>query len=390
MRANLCKYLLFLLPLTMIAGCLGRPMPAMQFTPHPVGSGQYAAKVQNAVLIQDASMTMEGYGMQTAKGLLTSMNQSLPADLKVNLGLRSFGHSDRQSIQLTEKAFGMSAYSAAGLQTGIDAVKVAGGNSPLDAALLAAGVDLQGAAGKSAIIVLSDGLQMDSAPAAAGQVKQQYGDNLCIYTINIGRSMEGDALLAKVAKAGGCGFAVNASALSSAAGMGDFVDKVFLAAAPKAAKAAPPPAPMDSDGDGVYDDRDKCPGTPKGEFVDADGCTLKLTLHVNFEFDKADIKPEFRADLDQAANFIQKNHQVPYILIAGHTDNVGTDAYNQALSLKRAENVRQALIDNYGINPDRLGAKGYGKTQPVATNDTDAGRYQNRRVEVVCCVLKPE
>jgi len=385
--------LLGIAALGMLIGCLGyQSQPAQQFTPHPVSSGQYVAKVQNAVLIQDASMTMEGYGLQTSKNLLTSLNQSLPADLNVSLGLRSFGHSDRQSSRLTEKVYGMSAYSASGLQKGVDGIKVAGGNSPLATALLAAGADLQGAAGKSAIIVLSDGLQMETAPAAAEQVKGLYGDKLCIYTVHVGASNAGAALLEKVAKAGGCGFAENASALTGASGMGAFVEKVFLAqAAQPAAKPAPPaPAPQDSDGDGVFDDRDQCPGTPKGEFVDEKGCTLKLTLHINFDFDKADIKPEFRGDLDRAAAFIQKNSQVPYILIAGHTDNVGTDAYNQALSLRRAENVRQALIDNYGVDPERLGAMGYGKNQPVATNDTDEGRYQNRRVEVVCCVLKPE
>jgi OOP family OmpA-OmpF porin len=147
---------------------------------------------------------------------------------------------------------------------------------------------------------------------------------------------------------------------------------------------------MDSDGDGVTDDKDQCPNTPKGEYVDKDGCTLKLTLHINFAFDKADIKPEFKPDLDQAAAFIKRNTEVPYILIAGHTDHTGTVEYNQELSEKRAQNVRQYLIDNYGIDPDRLGARGYGKSQPIASNQTEEGRYENRRVEIICCVVKPQ
>lgn len=149
------------------------------------------------------------------------------------------------------------------------------------------------------------------------------------------------------------------------------------------------PLPMDSDGDGVTDDRDKCPNTPKGEFVDEDGCTLKLTLHINFDFDKADIKPEFKDDIDRAAKFIKRYPQVPFVMIAGHTDHTGTQEYNQQLSEQRAKNVRQYLIDNYGIEEKRLFARGFGKLQPVADNATNEGRYENRRVEVVCCILPP-
>jgi len=149
------------------------------------------------------------------------------------------------------------------------------------------------------------------------------------------------------------------------------------------------PAPKDSDGDGVMDSRDQCPNTPAGEYVDEKGCTLKLTLHINFDFDKADIKPEFKGDIDRAAMFIKRYPQVPYILLAGHTDSVGSSEYNKELSVKRANAVRQVLIEKHGIEAKRLFAKGFGMSQPVASNKTDEGRYQNRRVEVVCCVLPP-
>jgi OmpA-OmpF porin, OOP family len=392
MKPILLRYTLYASGMILLAGCaMNRAqMTPMQFTPKAVASGQYVSKVDNAVIIEDASMSMGDYDqaeLQQSKNLLGSMNRSLPADLNVNMGLRSFGHDDKQSKKLTEQIYGMTRYSRDGLQKGIDSIRYAGGNSPLDKALLAAGEDLKGASGTSAIIVVSDGLQMNKAPAAARTVKGMLGDNVCIYTVQIGDTAAGSALLEQVAKAGGCGSTDSAASLASAAGMGAFVEKVFLAKAPMAAAA--PMVPMDSDGDGVTDDRDQCPNTPMGELVDADGCTLKLTLHINFDFDKADIKPEFKPDLDQAAAFIRKNANVPYILIAGHTDHIGTVEYNQELSEKRAQNVRQYLIDNYGINPDRLGAKGYGKSQPVASNQTDAGRYQNRRVEIICCVLKP-
>jgi OOP family OmpA-OmpF porin len=171
-------------------------------------------------------------------------------------------------------------------------------------------------------------------------------------------------------------------------GVPDYLDKC-----PDTPKGAPVDAkgcPVDSDGDGVFDYLDKCPGTPKGRIVDADGCELKLTLHINFDFDKSDIKPEFKPDLEKAAEFIRQNSNVPYILLAGHTDNIGEDDYNQKLSERRAEAVRQALINDYGIDGAKLRAKGYGEAEPVADNATEEGRYQNRRTEVVCCAVLPE
>lgn len=150
------------------------------------------------------------------------------------------------------------------------------------------------------------------------------------------------------------------------------------------------PAPTDSDGDGVFDNVDQCPATPKGIIVDAKGCPLKLTLHINFDSDKAEIKPEFKGELDKAAAFVRGNPDAPYILLAGHTDSVGDDNYNQGLSERRAEAVRQALIENYGIAASKLKARGYGESQPVADNATEDGRYQNRRVEVVCCAVLPD
>lgn len=148
--------------------------------------------------------------------------------------------------------------------------------------------------------------------------------------------------------------------------------------------------PLDSDEDGVPDYRDKCPNTRKGEFVDEEGCTLKLTLHINFDLDKAEIKPEFKPDLERAARFIKKYEDVPYILIEGHTDWLGEEDYNQKLSERRAAAVRQYLIENYPIDPKRLVTRGYGESRPAADNSTSEGRYQNRRVEIICCVLPPE
>jgi OOP family OmpA-OmpF porin len=173
-------------------------------------------------------------------------------------------------------------------------------------------------------------------------------------------------------------------------GVPDYLDK--CPDTPKGVKvdASGCPVVKDSDGDGVPDDLDKCPGTPKGVLVDESGCELKLTLHVNFDFNKAEIKPEYEPEMERAARFIREHANVPFLLIAGHSDSVGKDAYNQELSEKRAAAVKQHLVEHHGISADKLKSRGYGETKPVADNSTPQGRAENRRVEIVCCAVIPE
>jgi len=151
---------------------------------------------------------------------------------------------------------------------------------------------------------------------------------------------------------------------------------------------APKPLPKDSDGDGVIDSIDQCPDTAKGVAVDDRGCPIQLTLHIEFAFDRATVQPQYQPLIHQAAEFIRRYPQMK-ILIAGHTDSRGSEEYNLKLSQRRAEAVRRALITTEGIDPDTLVAVGYGESKPVASNDTEAGRQQNRRVEVICCTILP-
>ncbi|HEY7840673.1 MAG TPA: OmpA family protein [Gammaproteobacteria bacterium] len=158
--------------------------------------------------------------------------------------------------------------------------------------------------------------------------------------------------------------------------------------APKAEPPAPAPAPApkpepekDSDGDGVLDRNDDCPDTPRGTPVDARGCPEIPDLQgVNFEFDRADLTAEGRAILDRGAALLESN-TATRVEIVGHTDSRGSDEYNQGLSERRAESVR-AYLESKGIAGNRLSASGRGESAPVASNDTDDGRAQNRRVEL--------
>jgi outer membrane protein OmpA-like peptidoglycan-associated protein len=102
---------------------------------------------------------------------------------------------------------------------------------------------------------------------------------------------------------------------------------------------------------------------------------------VHFDFDKSTLKPEGMAVLNQAAALLQKHERV-VVEVAGHTDSMGSDEYNQGLSERRANAVKDYLLSK-GVKASRLSARGYGESRPVASNDTEEGRAENRRVELI-------
>jgi OOP family OmpA-OmpF porin len=286
--------------------------------------------------------------------------------------------------------------------------------------------------------------------------------------VQIGDSPEWHRLLSSVVAAGGNGYLVNASQLTSWAGMSKFVEDVFLwpdadgdgvpdhldkcPGTPKGvavdANGCPPdsdgdgvpdyldkcpdtPAgvkvdakgcPIDSDGDGVPDNMDKCPNTPAGVKVDANGCCLDtdgdgvpdfkdkcpntpkgvpvgpdgcpptmIVVHndgtwevkakVFFDINKYTIKKDAKELLDEVAAKMNDSHFKDWsVEIQGHCDKSGPKKFNDWLSLKRAEAVRDYLASK-GVAKDRMVVKGYGWTMPRYPNDTKANRAKNRRVE---------
>ncbi len=113
----------------------------------------------------------------------------------------------------------------------------------------------------------------------------------------------------------------------------------------------------------------------------SDPCAGVIRLRgVNFDFDRAEIRPESRPILDQAAKRL-KMCGSERLRVEGHTDAIGSDAYNQDLSERRARSVRDYL-GGRGVDTSRVQAVGFGESQPIASNDTPEGRALNRRVEV--------
>lgn len=119
-----------------------------------------------------------------------------------------------------------------------------------------------------------------------------------------------------------------------------------------------------------------------GVEVDRQGDELVLTMPsgITFAFDRSDIQPQFRPTLDEIAQTLTAYPQT-MIDIYGHTDSVGSDAYNQALSERRAGAVA-AYLQTRGVQQVRMATRGFGETQPIADNATEEGRAANRRVEI--------
>ena len=114
---------------------------------------------------------------------------------------------------------------------------------------------------------------------------------------------------------------------------------------------------------------------------------VTITLNVQFDSDKAVVKEKYHDDVKRVADFM-KEFPNTVAEIGGHTDSTASNAYNQKLSEKRANSVRQYIIDKFGIDGSRLTAVGYGEDRPIASNNTEEGKQKNRRVEAVIEAIK--
>ncbi len=160
-------------------------------------------------------------------------------------------------------------------------------------------------------------------------------------------------------------------------------------ALPKVVAPVQPPKPVDSDRDGVPDNRDACRNTPANAVVDARGCQLKvekkpvkMELRVFFDKNKANIKPQFKPEIAKVARGMKENPN-SVARIEGHASKTGSARYNLRLSEARAVAVKRALSNEFGINPRRIATRGFGYNNPIAPNNTPEGRAMNRRVYAI-------
>ncbi|KAA1171441.1 OmpA family protein [Marinobacter salinexigens] len=150
---------------------------------------------------------------------------------------------------------------------------------------------------------------------------------------------------------------------------------------------------LDSDNDGVVNSADQCPNTAAGADVDANGCegvteTIQtFEIEVQFPTNSSVIGDAYDDEIRRVADFLNENPGTS-VEIAGHSDSVGNADYNQALSQRRAEAVASRLTDALGVDASRVSSMGYGEDEPVASNDTAAGRAENRRVEARIQIMR--
>jgi OOP family OmpA-OmpF porin len=138
----------------------------------------------------------------------------------------------------------------------------------------------------------------------------------------------------------------------------------------------------DDDHDGVNNCLDQCAGTMSGAKVDAHGCPISLEIKgVQFKHDSAELTPNAKVILDGVAHSLIAYPQKNDLEVQGHTSSEGTDAYNQRLSQKRSQSVA-TYLKHKGVK-NRLTAHGYGESQPITDNNTEAGKSRNRRVELI-------
>lgn len=346
------------------------PLGAGPVTPGP---GERVAVTHN-YLIVDSSESVTEY-FPSEKALVQSFVAAQPDGTYENAGV-AFGGYNRQNEPLAVFDRSRSTANAAALEHLSE-------GTPIDRVIGEVGDDLKGKSGRASIVIWSDGRPTDpvgreveeqKALDAAARLAAGYQGEVCIHTVQMSDDPAGAEFLRKLSATTGCGSSRSSSSIMNVAALQNFEREVFFGSAPQVAAA-----PRDSDGDGVMDDKDQCPGTPMGVKVDERGCWVIQGLR--FAFDSSKIEPQYYSLLNDVAARIKEVGPGVRIRIDGHTDSIGTAEYNLGLSKRRANSVKEFLV-NAGVPASQLETEGFGFDKPAYSNETAEGRAGNRRVEL--------
>ena len=357
----------FLLAVILVMIGCSTTQPMTSFTPQDldskINSGEYQPKVENFIVVLDASSSMgKPYKGQVhtgqskfavAKDLVHRMNLTMPA-MPIQGGMTAFGLNPNVSKYPAETVWGPAAYTEAGLAQGLNAVTVPGGTTPMGLGIARAGEMLETSSGDVAVIVFSDGEENTYTTAAIDAAKAlnaQYGSRMCLHTVFVGNTDEGRQLMSDLAAATDCGMSKSAEDIVTSQGMAAFVEGIFLELAP------PKPAPM---------------AQPKISWI---------LSGVNFDFDSDVVRPDAKEILKSDIKILKENPQIK-VEIQGHTCDLGPAEHNRGLSDRRAKSIKAYLVSQ-GIDEYRLTARGYGEDRPRFPNDSEENRARNRRVELV-------
>jgi len=477
---------------SLMTGCLqSQPglFPRSENLDEELQMGRYVPKIDNFFIILDASTSMsmvyeDGGGnskFEAAKDFIKRMNTTMP-EMNINVSLLTFGRGLDLPVRQTETVYGPTTYSRSGLEHSLNNLSFpAEGNSPAGSAIKTVTETIGSIQGDNAVILISDGEHLEGDPRGRVRLlEDRYGERTCFYTVWIGNNPEGKVFMKELTGEIACGFPISVDeTVTGKEDMVEFVKEVFLTTDTGSERdidsgkdsdgdgiydeydkcpdtpagvevdgfGCPEVRQTDSDGDGVYDEYDKCPDTPAGVEVDGYGCPevrqtdsdgdgvydeydkcpdtpagIKVDGYgcpevskkdsdgdgvydnsdecsdtpsgaivddrgcwvvkgVQFDYKKWDVKPQFNSNLDNIENILKKNPDLK-IKIEGHTDDIGSMDYNLGLSDKRAQAIKDYLVDK-GIDPLRITTTGVGYAQPIADNDTPEGRALNRRAEII-------
>ena len=335
-----------------------------------IESGQVVQKVDNLIVLFDKSASMglshgkpmvnEATRLIHAKDATRNMITTIP-EIRLNAWLRTFWSEETALI------YGMAPLVKEDYTKAINWIGFPHGRTPMGKAITAAGNDLRRVKGNSAIVIVSDfsetpgvdDIRQESVTEAITEVNAEYGDKLCVYTIQVGYTLNGKELSEQIVQNVEGGYTVNADKLVTPAAMAAFVNKVIAHDCSRYQQL-------------VAKSEEKVvivAAEPKvEEKVMAAAAEPKVIIlafeDVHFDFDRSTLKPEAQAILKRNIQLLKDNPKAK-VRIAGYTSASGTDAYNQKLSERRAIAVQEYLINEGVITPDRLSTIGYGETNPA-------------------------
>ena len=390
---TLWSLVLSLCVLTVLVGCSTTQVhESLRIEEVKPGKGETVVREQVYVLA-DVSGTMN-YGAKYSelRSLVTGFVDGMPSG-SYDAGLGSFGGKEKADWLRHSMGY----FNRGELAASASQIEYLGGLTPLATAVDGLRTEFGPSDARAALIVFSDGgARRGSVIDACERLLDVHAGELCIYTVAVGSDAKGASLLREMAELSGCGKSMAASDVSTAAGMEDLIGDVFFdvepdsdgdgvidrldhcPGTPSGVEVDEVGCPLDTDGDGVLDHEDACPGTPKGAKVDSSGCWVLKGL--NFDTNKHDIKPEFDGLINEVANVLSQNPGIR-IRVDGHTDTRGSAEYNLTLSKNRAKAVKDALVKK-GIAANRLKSKGFGESKPAMPEDSEENLYLNRRVEL--------
>lgn len=371
-----------------LVGCASSPPPAPAPSVSKFSAPGYWRGVDQVMLVTDASGTIYNNGhfpqaKSTSQAIVAGLpdgNVQAPFEGTYNAGFVGFGGGDRLIAPLGKFDRNAMAAKVAELQP-LGDINGMGGTTPLSDVLNEVDVMManfatdrlctNGTQGRSAVVVVSDGLpEPEAAEKALFAARNLAGDHeygtLCIHAVQVGNDPKGTEFMKSLAATSPCGTYTAAAQIADGKGINAFETNLMMAKIP------------DEDGDGLTDDRDECLKTPKGAKVDAKGCWS--IPNVEFDTAKWNLRKESTSNLASVSSVLKSNPSTK-LQVDGNADRRGGVEYNQGLSEKRTRSVMVYLTENGGVNT-QVNGESWSKLRPLVKGNTKADLQINRNVQL--------